>query len=377
MEFELVYSAVPLYNFEGGVDQGFVYIDNIDVTATVHLDQLMEWNESLSLFIYGLGNNGGKATELMGDFQVAANIEAPQSYRIFEVWLQQNFLNDHFSVLTGLYDLNSEFDVLTPATVFINSSFGIGAEYAQTGLNGPSIFPVSSLGVRLSASINKYIKLKLAMLDAVPGDPSDPTRNNIKLEDGALIAFETSLFTRATGMQLNRGFVTRRKKVGREHEIPTDDKLNIGGWYYTSEFIDLKTGDNSLGNWGAYIGAQKYWFYSKYDDRYLAFFGRIGWAADQYNRIGTAISAGILSAGSASGKTDYIGLGFTKAINGSTYMDENTSLEASETAIELTFSTPIRTWLTIQPDIQYIINPNSDPKLQNSLAGGVLFQLSF
>jgi porin len=51
-------------------------------------------------------------------------------------------------VKIGLYDLNSEFDVIEAAALFLNPSHGIGPDFAQSGRNGPSIFPVTSLAIR-------------------------------------------------------------------------------------------------------------------------------------------------------------------------------------------------------------------------------------
>ena len=39
-------------------------------------------------------------------------------------------LNEKVSVLTCLYNLNSEFDVIETAGLFINSSHGIGPDYS-------------------------------------------------------------------------------------------------------------------------------------------------------------------------------------------------------------------------------------------------------
>lgn len=379
LEYEVVYSALPWVNLSGGIDQGFVYMDNADVTAKLNLNELFDWEQSMSIFFYGLGNHGGQATDFMGDFQVASNIQAVPSWRLFEVWIQENFLNDEVSLLFGLYDLNSEFDVLRPGTIFINSSFGIGAEYAQSGLNGPSIFPISSLGLRVSSSITNQWQVRLAILDGVSGDPSNLKSNKISIskDDGALIALENSFYlSSAVPDRINRNYTTRRKKVGREQAIPTNDKLNIGGWMYTAEFPEI--GDSAFykPNWGAYIGAQKYWFYSSYDDRYLSMFVRYGVANDRINRIGSAISGGIVFAGSLSEKTDYLGLAFSTAINGKAQLKNESESERAETALELTYSFPLRTWLTIQPDVQYIINPNTDVSIKNPLAIGLLIQAS-
>lgn len=47
--------------------------------------------------------------------------------------------DDKLSLLFGLYDLNSEFDTQETSSIFINPSHDIGAEYAQSGKNLPSI----------------------------------------------------------------------------------------------------------------------------------------------------------------------------------------------------------------------------------------------
>jgi porin len=51
-------------------------------------------------------------------------------------------------------------------------------------------------------------------------------------------------------------------------------------------------------------------------------------------------------------------------------------VENYETNFELTYRAPINRWLTIQPDIQYWINPNMDPMLKNDLLFMVHFEVS-
>jgi len=45
---------------------------------------------------------------LQGDAQGVSSISAPNSVKLYEAWIQENFLGNHVSVLAGLYDLNSE-----------------------------------------------------------------------------------------------------------------------------------------------------------------------------------------------------------------------------------------------------------------------------
>lgn len=381
-ELEAVYSALPWYNTSGGLETGFVYMDNVDVTAKINFDQVFNLKDNLSLFIYGLGNHGDRATDLMGDFQVASNIEAVKAWRLFEFWIQQNFIDDRISVLVGLYDLNSEFDVLRPGTLFINSSFGIGAEYAQSGQNGPSIFPISSLGIRIATFVGNRTRIRLAVLDAVPGDPTRLESNEIQLrsQEGALIAGEISIYTGTdfadNNRNIERSYVTRRRKVGREHDVYKKDKVNIGGWFYTSEFEEINGQGSSRGNFGIYVGSQKY-FPIGGDEDYIALFARYGVANDKFNRLGSALSGGLLVSNPITNIDDNFGLAFSSGFNGSEFQEVQNSNETTETVIEFTYSLPLMPWLLLQPDVQYVINPSTQPELNNALSFALLAQLSF
>lgn len=382
VQLEGVYSSLPWVNVMGGLDQGFVYMDNLDLTGRFQLGKLLNIQNDLTLFVYALGNHGGKATDLMGDFQVASNIQAPKSWRVFELWLQQNFFNDNLSVLGGLYDLNSEFDVLKPGTLFINSSFGIGAEYAQSGPNGPSIFPVSSLGIRFAMSPHERLKLKAAILDGVPGDPRRPKSNEVTLsmDQGALIAVEASVLT-GTGyvlasQELVRKTVTRRNKVGRQHEILTDDEVNLGGWYYTGRQQTMVDSLNSSGNWGAYVGIQKYIFKRYSESSYLSLFARFGVASNQFNRLGSAISGGFVFSEIFKGIQDYLGLAVSTGFNSNSFLKVSPQSTSSETVLEGTYSIQIADRLTLQPDVQYVIHPNTRSDIANPLSFALLVQFS-
>ncbi|MEP0987492.1 carbohydrate porin [Ekhidna sp.] len=383
LELEAVYSGLPWYNAKGGLESGFVYMDNIDITAKINFDEVFNWKDNLSLFVYGLGNHGGQATELMGDFQVASNIEAVETWRLFEIWMQQNFFNDRLSILAGLYDLNSEFDVLRPGTLFINSSFGIGAEYAQSGQNGPSIFPVSSLGIRMASFVGDRTRIRLAILDGVPGDPNNIESNeiNISTEDGALIATEISIYTSKDFSEdqksMERSYETRRRKVGREHDVYKKDKVNIGGWFYTAEFQTVESSpEMDRGNFGAYIGAQKYIPLNEKED-YIAFFARFGVANSRFNRLGSALSGGFVMSNPVSVFDDNFGIAFSSGFNGSNFQEIQQSNETTETVIEFTYSLPIKSWIMLQPDLQYLVNPSTQQELQNPLSFAMLIQLSF
>ena len=115
-------------------------IGDIDLLLTLDTEKLFRWKGG-TVFLYGLGLYGGNIAEGR-DAQGASNISAPNIWKLFEAWYQQNLFQERFSVLAGLYDVTSEFDVISSASeLFVNSSFGTNPTFALSGRNGPSTFP--------------------------------------------------------------------------------------------------------------------------------------------------------------------------------------------------------------------------------------------
>ena len=105
--------------------------------------------EGGQFFVYLLNNHGNALSPLMGDFQVANNIEADSNSRLYEFWYQHHFKNG--SLTLGQHNLNSVFAITETGGFFINSSFGIQPDLSA---NFPiSIFPLAGLGGILSVNI--------------------------------------------------------------------------------------------------------------------------------------------------------------------------------------------------------------------------------
>lgn len=352
-------------------------MDNLDLTAKINFDKIFELDNPFSLFIYILQNNGAQATSLMGDYQVASNIEAVDSWRMFELFTQKIFFDNKISILAGLYDLNSEFDILRPATLSLNSSFGIGGEYGQVGRNGPSIFPVSSLGVRFASMLGNSTKFKLAILDVVPGNQNNIKSNRVRLSwnEGALIASEISIYTNSSFYQTNRKNETRRQKVGRGLEHEKNNKINIGTWFFTDRFEIINDSLQTKNvNFGIYIGFQNYFDISS--DKYISYFLRFGIANPKFNNYYSAFSGGIVISNPFLDFDDYFGLGFSSIKNSDNYQSFSFDFSNIETAFEFSYVLPIRSWVLVQPNLQYIINPSTNESLENPFSIALLVQLS-
>ena len=232
----LVYSGAGFANLGGGIRSRGTYTGNMNLQLTVDGASLFGWKDTLFYFD-GLWIHGGQPGNFTGDAQGVSNISAPSAIKLYEAWVQKTFVDNQFSALAGLYDLNSEFYRLQSAGLFLNSSFGIGPEFAQSGVEGPSIFPSTSVGARFAYKPARGIVLRTAILDGVPIDRPNGSRAIFKRGDGILIVSEADFLDRPP--QSDRP-LNGRFRLGRQTMLPPyDEKAAIGGWYYSAAFDDL------------------------------------------------------------------------------------------------------------------------------------------
>jgi porin len=331
-----------------------------------------------------LGTHGRTPDRLVGDVQGVSNIAATAGVRLEEAWLQQNLLTNRLSLLVGRYDLNSEFYRLQSAAVFVNSSFGMGPEMAQSGASGPSIFPHTSVGVRVDFKPVANAVWRLAVLDGVPVDRPGHASAVFASGDGSLFVGEMALLSRPDTAVPMRG---ERFQIGRGRARPYSAKVAIGGWYYTSSFPDLadtlSNGATSRrrGSFGAYVlGDKTLWAQSQSGPQSLSVFAQLGLGDGRVNQIGGYLAGGItLAAPIASRGQDLLGLAVAAALNGSHFERAQAAMgnrAAGETTLELTYSAQIRSWLSIQPDAQYVVHPGGTRALRNAIVPGLRIALS-
>ena len=92
-------------------------------------------------YFYRYGPNG---SDDIGDVQGYDNIDAGQLNQAEEIWYEQKFAHDHLRLKAGQVDANAEFDNLSAAAGFINSSAG----FSPTLLNFPT-YPNPALSANL------------------------------------------------------------------------------------------------------------------------------------------------------------------------------------------------------------------------------------
>ena len=380
----LTYDGTVLGNLRGGTHTGSTYVGNLHLKLTAEGDAI-GW-PGTSAFVDVLTIHGGQPSRLVGDAQGVSNIEGPTGTQIEEIWLQQNFQGNGASLLVGIYDLNSEFYRLQAAGLFLNSSFGIGPEFGQSGVEGPSIFPRTSAGLRAAFKPTPDTVLRAAVLDGVPVVRPDGSRALFRRGDGVLTVVEFAMLIRTgAGSNPRPGM---RDRIGRFSSLsPYDDKLALGAWRYSARFADLSDTDAAgnprlrRGSAGMYaVGERRLIGDDAAPGKRLAAFAQAGVADPRTNRFGAYFGAGLVGSGWGLMKdSDQFGVSIANARNGSHYARAHAAqgVDRSETTIELAYLTQLSKFLTVQPDLQYVMHPNSDPSIANAWVLQLRFEVSF
>lgn len=369
----LSYDADVAGNLSGGLRRGPAYVGNVHLKLNAN-GTAMEW-PGTSAFVDLLQIHGGQPSRLVGDAMGVSNIAGPAGAQVEELWLQHNSHGGITSVLAGIYDLNSEFYRLRSAGLFVNSAFGVGPEFAQSGVEGPSIFPRTAAGVRVSLKPVAGTVIRAAMLDGVPVARPDGSHSLFKRGDGVLAVGEVAFLAREEDPGAKHD--SPRELIGRFSSLsPYDDKLALGAWRYSGRYPDLSDqgSDGSLvlrrGMSGAYVvGETILAGRMATSERHLAAFAQVGIADPRTNRFASYLGGGLVGSGwEISKASDQIGLSIAHGRNGSHYLSSSPAFTTtrSETAFELTYLTQVSNHVAIQPDVQYVIHPNTDRSVRNA-----------
>jgi len=356
---------------DGGAENGSDFPGLVEPTLSLDMERLVGWKNT-QVFVRGIGMYGRDPAEATGSLNAPSNLaNSVATFKFFESWIERTFLEDALSVRVGLQAVDTEFDVKETAGVFMNGGFGTGIDLSQSGLNGPCIFPTSCFGIRVKYQPSPSTYAMVAVLDGGAGDPNDPRGTHVRLggDDGALTLGEI-------GYQ-------RGADEGRFV------RLALGAWHYTTTFDDLLATDvngdplrhDGTGGLYALVEGELYREPGQISQG-LSGFLRLGVADQDVNPVRHYASAGLAYTGLLGGRDeDVLGLGVSAPINGDKYMRAQqlagAPADREELAFELAYLMPIAPWLSVQLDAQYIVNPGTDPTLDDACLLGMRLTYTF
>jgi porin len=346
---KLTHKSDFLANTAGGVARGSVWMANSEAKANLDLSKLADWDATTAYLQYHIQHGAKSLNRYVGSFAGVDNIETnTNAGQFFQAWLQKNSPDDSLSLLAGLYAIDSEFYVTDSSGLFLQPPYGMSAEMAQTGKNGPPVFPMGALALRVKYTAAPFY-LQGVLADGAPGDPNNPQGTQIRLGDGTLAVIELGSNSKSF------------------------DKTALGLWRYSARTDDLSDKDA----FGKALKRQDvgYYFLTEHTliaDRLSGFF-RIGTANKDVYQSDWSTSLGLLY---QLGEKDSAGIAVTTCHASNKYRAINAA-KSYETVLEITYRTQLRPWLAVQPMLQRIFNPNMDATLHDALLAGMRLELTY
>lgn len=339
-----------------------------------------------SAFVDVRNIHGGHLTDVVGDAQDISNVDGPDGTAIHELWLQHNFRWSGVSLLGGIYDLSSEFDRVRAAGLFLNSSFGVTPEFAESGETGPSIFPRTAAALRFSVKPWTGVLLRAALVNGASFERPDGSHALFKHDDGALEVIEWAMLRRP---EAKGDEPLAPRSFGRFSPLPTyEDKIAVGAWHYSRKFPEAgsPSDDTSTARHsseGCYVIGEWRLFGRGADaKKQVSGFSQAGFASPSTNRFGGYFGGGVVATGWLFGKeSDQVGIAFASAQESSTYR-RNLAMTGvhptkSETTWELSYLAQLQKWLTVEPDVQVVNHPSADAALHNALVVQLRTEVTF
>lgn len=365
---DLGYRADLLRNTAGGLARGGQLMKHLDIKLAADLEKLLNWPGG-SAMINLIHDGGGKLNSTqVGSLTGVSNIEVgTNTHRFYQFWLQQEFAEGRTALLAGLFPIDTEFQVMDSAGLFVQPPYGASADLSLT--RGPSIFNNPAFGIRgrwlVSKESGTYVQA--AVLDGNPGDPNNPRGTHIHFDkgDGSMSIAELGLKPPSPAGEAG----------GAQHI----EKYAAGYWRYSTRVPDQENPLTESLSRGWYALTERTLYRGSGD---LAGFFRLSGTDGDSTPIKRAINVGLRAKALISGRSeDIAGIAYTRAVLSRKYRAVQelggTPTGAYEDAWEITYRIKASQWLALQPVLQFINHPGGNLSLEPAHIIGTRIDLTF
>ena len=379
--FNTQYTAEIWGNPAGGVSRGTLYTGLMTFQGDIDLQKLLGWRgASFSTRWYWLSGQD-LSTEHVGNIFTVSNIAGFHTVRMNELWLQQNFLADRISIRAGQMGADSEFYVSTHAIIFLNGALSWSPTLFTNIPNGGPVYPMGTPGIRLALMPVNWLSYYGAVFQGNPF-PQDVNRHGFRWD-----------------LSASNGYFSIHELTFRLNQEPESSSLpgtfKIGGWFDTAPDPNAKS--TQPWNYGFHFVADQMLYRVAHSDslpvtdnkgqqptplsptdKGLGVFTHIGLSPQNSSFINFYIDGGATYKGLIPSRdNDVLGVAIGYGhLTTDPQTNQGTSNPGYEIVLETTYQIELTPWLSLQPDLQYVIHP-SGTNIDNALVLGARTALSF
>jgi porin len=386
-------------NLDGGLQRGNAYQGGLLMALTLDSEKLVGYHGG-TFNVSSIWLNGEKpfSDRYVGDLNKVNLVDFPNSFRLWELWYEQKFLDDKVSLKFGQMSIDRDFIVPEyynglASLNFVNQTFFYPTmafnvydqPFFPVGRHALASTPYGTPGVRLRIDPCPHAYFQVGAYDGNPDFSDSGTRVNLRSDEGALIYGEI-------GLKINQT---------KEAKGPPGN-LKLGAYYHTDDFYDMYQGtfnafDNFVrasgiplpplspglaktheGNYGFYFLAdQVLWREIGKEDpatQGLVGFFRVATAPEDRNLASFGIDGGLLYKGLIPTRDwDTFGIAgsyleisddlsraqrdINRTLGSFGAPRAFTKLADYEAVIEASYKAQLTAWWTLQPSVQRVIHP--------------------
>jgi len=375
VKFDLQEQSELWASLIGGGRRGVSYNGLTTAKLDIDLDKAAGWTGAeFVVNAYDIHAHG-PTRSLVGNLQIVSSIEAAPSVKLYDLWLDQSFFEKRLSVRVGQEGASDEFMITQYGTLFLNAAFGLPGMAATILPSGGPSYPLATPFARMSFQATDNLNLVGGVYN---GDPAPPGVGDPQIRDRNGTAFRLDDHT------LGVAEIWYSPDPGASHALPTTYKL--GAFYASNRFADQRVDSaggllanpagtgralQHAGDWAIYgVIDQMIWRRPGTKDEGIGVFlhamagpsdrnlsdrfieGGVNWRAPFDGRpddaLGLALSYLGISPAARQFSRDLVAFGGALS-----------AYAAAEVVVEATYVGKITNWLTLQPDLQLILNPGA------------------
>jgi len=389
-------------NMAGGRRRGVAYDGLTTATLTLDLEKLAGWTGA-TFFASGYQIHGrGPSGSLVGSQQLVSSVEATPDTKLYQLWIEQKLLNGRLTVRLGQEGADTQMMISRYGALFFNSGFGFPSLAAADLPSGGPNYPLATPFVRAQLQATDKITLVGAVFN---GDPAPAGTGEPQRRDAGGTAFRLN----GHALAFTELWYSTNQGDG-ETGLPATYKL--GAWYASGHFADqlYDTSGLSLANPGSSgvprehssdfavygIVDQMIWRKPGSKQSGIGVFLQVMGAPDQDNLSNLYVEAGLNWMAPFAGRdNDVFGVGVSYLGISPAARRYSSELVAftgtgrpyasNETVFEATYQYQVTPWWTLQPDLQFVVNPGAGipsslgatPPKKNAIVGGVRATIVF
>ena len=285
-----------------------------------------------TFYIGYVGFHGDDGSRDVGDFQGTSNIDADAFDALYTLWYRQTFFDERLAIKIGKEDANTDFAYVDNGGAFIHSSPG----FSPTVQAFPS-YP------NPATSVSAFVR------------PGNGVYIGAGVYDGATQAGVRTGTRGPSTFYDDPGGLFSIAETGLAYGDMHNGRLGVGYWHHSDEFERFDAGTEDHAD-GAYVVWDQTIYAEHASGREVGLFAQYGWANAAISEVEHHASTGLQIHSLLRGRPDDVSglmasyVAFSDAPAAGFRDDHELAIEAFH-AIQATG------WLTVKPDLQYIVNP--------------------